>query len=248
MINPGASKRIQLDIDLMNNEKDNTYKYLYDETDLFTGYLIMKGPDGTPYELGFYLIKFEFPDMYPFKPPICTYYNLSKPEETGYPTIRQSPNFHDDGKVCLSRLNTWDSTDQWLPCYNIRTIITSFQGLVFVSNSCDNEPPYNHSMNDPNQALAYDEIIRFANYKYNVNGIASTNSWLDEVLPESVLSALHSYVHNEVQRDLSNYLAKLNELAECMEGRYFRYRFYNNSEVICNYVEEIERFHSIFME
>ncbi|CAF5217543.1 unnamed protein product, partial [Rotaria magnacalcarata] len=63
--------------------------------------ILMTGPDGTPYSNGCFVFDVYFPNEYPTTPPSI---NL---ETTGNHTVRFNPNLYNDGKVCLSILNTW---------------------------------------------------------------------------------------------------------------------------------------------
>jgi baculoviral IAP repeat-containing protein 6 len=63
--------------------------------------VLMTGPEGTPYSNGCFLFDVYFPNEYPTSPPSI---NL---ETTGNHTVRFNPNLYNDGKVCLSILNTW---------------------------------------------------------------------------------------------------------------------------------------------
>ena len=63
--------------------------------------VLMTGPDETPYSNGCFLFDVYFPNEYPTSPPSI---NL---ETTGNHTVRFNPNLYNDGKVCLSILNTW---------------------------------------------------------------------------------------------------------------------------------------------
>ena len=63
--------------------------------------VLITGPDGTPYSNGCFLFDVYFPNEYPTAPPSI---NL---ETTGNHTVRFNPNLYNDGKVCLSILNTW---------------------------------------------------------------------------------------------------------------------------------------------
>lgn len=63
--------------------------------------VLITAPDGTPYSNGCFLFDVYFPNEYPTSPPSI---NL---ETTGNHTVRFNPNLYNDGKVCLSILNTW---------------------------------------------------------------------------------------------------------------------------------------------
>ncbi|CAF4278283.1 unnamed protein product, partial [Rotaria sordida] len=63
--------------------------------------ILITGPDGTPYSNGCFIFDVYFPNEYPTTLPSI---NL---ETTGNHTVRFNPNLYNDGKVCLSILNTW---------------------------------------------------------------------------------------------------------------------------------------------
>jgi ubiquitin-protein ligase len=63
--------------------------------------VLITGPAETPYANGCFEFDVYFPPDYPNSPMLI---NL---ETTGHHTIRFNPNLYNDGKVCLSVLNTW---------------------------------------------------------------------------------------------------------------------------------------------
>nr|CAD7197978.1 unnamed protein product [Timema douglasi] len=63
--------------------------------------VLITGPAETPYANGCFEFDVYFPPDYPNSPMMI---NL---ETTGHHTIRFNPNLYNDGKVCLSVLNTW---------------------------------------------------------------------------------------------------------------------------------------------
>ena len=63
--------------------------------------VLITGPSDTPYANGCFEFDVYFPQDYPNSPPLV---NL---ETTGNRTVRFNPNLYNDGKVCLSVLNTW---------------------------------------------------------------------------------------------------------------------------------------------
>jgi baculoviral IAP repeat-containing protein 6 len=67
----------------------------------FSSQVLITGPAETPYANGCFEFDVYFPPDYPNSP---MHINL---ETTGHHTIRFNPNLYNDGKVCLSVLNTW---------------------------------------------------------------------------------------------------------------------------------------------
>lgn len=66
-----------------------------------TKQVLITGPAETPYANGCFEFDVYFPAEYPNSPMMI---NL---ETTGCRTVRFNPNLYNDGKVCLSVLNTW---------------------------------------------------------------------------------------------------------------------------------------------
>lgn len=67
----------------------------------FFSQVLITGPADTPYANGCFEFDVYFPPDYPNSP------MLINMETTGHHTIRFNPNLYNDGKVCLSVLNTW---------------------------------------------------------------------------------------------------------------------------------------------
>lgn len=64
------------------------------------------GAQGTPYHDGLFFFDIAFPSDYPAKPPVVHYHSF------GY---RINPNIYNNGRVCLSLLNTWNGkkSEKW---------------------------------------------------------------------------------------------------------------------------------------
>uniref|UniRef100_A0A915KFV2 UBC core domain-containing protein n=1 Tax=Romanomermis culicivorax TaxID=13658 RepID=A0A915KFV2_ROMCU len=64
---------------------------------------------------------------------------------TGNGTVRFNPNLYNDGKVCLSILNTWHGSpeEKWNPqTSNLLQVLVSIQSLIFVPDPYFNEPGF----------------------------------------------------------------------------------------------------------
>ena len=88
------------------------------------------GPKKTPYHDGLFLFDIVLPTDYPKAPPEVCYYSFG---------VRVNPNLYENGKVCLSLLNTWTGkgTETWTPkSSSLLQVLVSIQGLVL------NEEPY----------------------------------------------------------------------------------------------------------
>lgn len=138
-------KRIVSDIkDIHKNPIEGIY-YMPDEDNICYGYALIIGPEGTPYEYGYYFFKFEFSETeYPYKPPKVTY-------NTNDGITRFNPNFYKSGKVCLSILNTWPG-EKWSSCQSLRSVLITLQYTM-------NEKPL---LNEPGITMdKYPKAIHF---------------------------------------------------------------------------------------
>jgi len=121
-----------------------------DEDTLGKVYVLMIGPEGTPYEDGFFFFQIDLPDTYPIDPPIVKYLTQGN-------KIRFNPNLYVCGKVCLSIINTWNGPG-WSPCNTLSSVLISIQAMVFINNPLTNEPGFENA--SKSQLKNYNEIIR----------------------------------------------------------------------------------------
>tara|TARA_B100000900_G_scaffold335182_2_gene296644 strand:- start:688 stop:1485 length:798 start_codon:yes stop_codon:yes gene_type:complete len=154
-------KRLAIDAkSLITNplNEENIY-YKHDENNVLIGYAMIIGPENTPYSYGYYFFKFIFPYNYPFQPPEVIYL-------TNDGSTRFNPNLYtyaNNGKVCLSILNTWNG-EGWSSCQTIRSILLT---LVTVLNETPllNEP----GINQPNKNIdLYNEFISYKNIEFSI--------------------------------------------------------------------------------
>uniref|UniRef100_A0A131YWH9 Ubiquitin-conjugating enzyme E2 Z n=1 Tax=Rhipicephalus appendiculatus TaxID=34631 RepID=A0A131YWH9_RHIAP len=99
-----------------------------EESDLTRIHAIVVGPEGTPYEGGFFHFFMKCPPNYPLVPPRVRIMT------TDAGRVRFNPNLYACGKVCLSILGTWQGP-AWSPVQNIGTVFISIQSLM-------NEDPF----------------------------------------------------------------------------------------------------------
>ncbi|XP_045481363.1 baculoviral IAP repeat-containing protein 6 [Harmonia axyridis] len=118
----------------------------YDTSRLDVMKVLITGPADTPYANGCFELDVFFPHDYPISPMLI---NL---ETTGHHSVRFNPNLYNDGKVCLSVLNTWHGRpeEKW----NVQTssflqVLVSIQSLILVPEPYFNEPGYERSRGTP---------------------------------------------------------------------------------------------------
>ncbi|KAK3280211.1 putative ubiquitin-conjugating enzyme E2 23, partial [Cymbomonas tetramitiformis] len=109
-----------------------------DRTELLRAAIL--GAAGTPYHDGLFLFDICLPGTYPNEPPEAYYHSGG---------LRVNPNLYENGKVCLSLLNTWQGkdTEVWNPhASSLLQVLVSIQGLVLVPKPYYNEAGYSRQM------------------------------------------------------------------------------------------------------
>ena len=140
---------------------------------------LLLGPSDTPYENGYYLFEFEYPNNYPMQPPTANFYTsgsfYSHENNSGYfnktngqtiAYVRFNPNLYTTGKVCLSMLNTW-SGPGWVPTNTICNVLVAIQALVLNENPLVNEPGFESAEKECLER--YNDFLTYANIHFAIN-------------------------------------------------------------------------------
>ncbi|KZV52392.1 hypothetical protein F511_33355 [Dorcoceras hygrometricum] len=155
-------KKVQQDWNILqNNLPEGIYVRVYeDRMDLLRAVIV--GAYGTPYQDGLFFFDFHLPPEYPDVPPSAYYHS------GGW---RINPNLYEDGKVCLSLLNTWTGrgNEVWHPSTSsILQVLVSLQGLVLNSKPYFNEAGYDKQVGTAEgekNSLSYNENTFLLNCK-----------------------------------------------------------------------------------
>lgn len=155
-------KKVQQDWNsLKKNLPDGIYVRVYENRmDLLRGVIV--GAYGTPYQDGLFFFDFHLPPEYPDVPPSAYYHS------GGW---RINPNLYEEGKVCLSLLNTWTGrgNEVWDPSSSsILQVLVSLQGLVLNSKPYFNEAGYDKQLGTAEgekNSLSYNENTFLLNCK-----------------------------------------------------------------------------------
>ncbi|KAB1207518.1 putative ubiquitin-conjugating enzyme E2 23 [Morella rubra] len=155
-------KKVQQDWSILqNNLPDTIYVRVYeDRMDLLRAVIV--GAYGTPYQDGLFFFDFHLPQEYPDVPPSAYYHS------GGW---RINPNLYEEGKVCLSLLNTWTGkgNEVWDPkSSSILQVLVSLQGLVLNSKPYFNEAGYDKQVGTAEgekNSLSYNENTFLLNCK-----------------------------------------------------------------------------------
>ncbi|KAE8264443.1 hypothetical protein A4X09_0g6965 [Tilletia walkeri] len=131
--------RIQKEFKILQNAlPDSILVRTYgNRTDLLRVLII--GSENTPYEDAPFVIDFCLKPTYPHEPPLAHFHSWTNGNG------RVSPNLYEEGKVCLSVLNTWsgNSSENWNPSKSsLLQVFVSIQGLVLVREPWFTEPAY----------------------------------------------------------------------------------------------------------
>ncbi|KAL2231709.1 UNVERIFIED_CONTAM: putative ubiquitin-conjugating enzyme E2 23 [Sesamum indicum] len=155
-------KKVQQDWHILqNNLPEGIYVRVYeDRMDLLRAVIV--GAYGTPYQDGLFFFDFHLPPEYPDVPPSAYYHS------GGW---RINPNLYEEGKVCLSLLNTWTGrgNEVWDPSTSsILQVLVSLQGLVLNSKPYFNEAGYDKQVGTAEgekNSLSYNENTFLLNCK-----------------------------------------------------------------------------------
>lgn len=137
MIRTKLSKRIWSEIKAIKDAVKDFHAYVIISEQNIQLMKIMMIPDyDTPYGGGYFEFDLFVGNDYPQSPPVVQFLT------TGDGKVRFNPNLYENGKVCLSLLNTW-SKPQWDPkCSTINQVILSMHSMIFVEHPYTNEPAY----------------------------------------------------------------------------------------------------------
>ncbi|KAI3506387.1 hypothetical protein L1887_28745 [Cichorium endivia] len=155
-------KKVQQDWNILQNNLPNgIYVRCYENRmDLLRAVVV--GAYGTPYQDGLFFFDFHLPPEYPDVPPSAYYHS------GGW---RINPNLYEEGKVCLSLLNTWSGkgNEVWdSKSSSILQVLVSLQGLVLNSKPYFNEAGYDKQIGTPEgekNSFSYNENTFLLNCK-----------------------------------------------------------------------------------
>ena len=165
----GVSDAARLNREVRNFVKDSPCEsaaaifVAMDSTRMHLMRTLISGPEDTPYAHGLYLFDVGLRTSYPITPPFV------RIATTGESRARFNPNLYNDGYVCLSIINTWESSpeEMWNGATStLLQVFLSIQSLVMDNEVLQKEPGYEtYSVQDPGN-LAYCAVVKYNNIKY----------------------------------------------------------------------------------
>ena len=118
-----ALKRLQKELREFNEEQPEGFTAgLIDDDDFFNWEASVIGPEDSPYEGGTFLLKIEYPQDYPYKPP-----RMYITTKTFHPNLN-----YNSGQICCCALDFLKDT--WSPHLTISKILKEFQNLLICPN------------------------------------------------------------------------------------------------------------------
>eukprot|EP01023_Acetabularia_acetabulum_P067054 TRINITY_DN916_c0_g4_i1.p3 TRINITY_DN916_c0_g4~~TRINITY_DN916_c0_g4_i1.p3 ORF type:complete len:167 (-),score=35.73 TRINITY_DN916_c0_g4_i1:301-801(-) len=141
--NAAASLRLQSDLRAIQVEPPEgvSASPLADDN-LFIWAATIFGPEDTAWEGGIFSLRITFNDAYPSKPP-----------RVRFVSEMFHPNVYADGTICMDTVQ-----EQWSPCHNVCTLLTSIQSLLNDPNCASPANPeaaqlYQVSIKDYNRKI-----------------------------------------------------------------------------------------------
>jgi len=195
-----ARKRIREDIREVQEDNDLARGGIHvDQSEEVVGvlYVLIRGPEDTPYSRGLFFFDLVFPFDYPANPPqmhIVT---------TDGGRVRFGPNLYACGKVCLSLLGTWPGP-KWTSSHTLSSLLLAVQSLL------SSKPYYNEPGTGTPPAGAdpisdeYDRVVEHDTLRVSVVGNLKTilDSRLEgKQSPPHFTRTLCSRFLEHVQRD-----------------------------------------------
>ena len=110
-----CKKRLLGEMKLLKRDPHQYIDVAPDENDLLTWYFLIKGPDFSEYNGGYYIGKIMHNPEYPLKPP-------------DFKMLTPNGRFDIDKKICLS--NTGFHSNEWSAMWNINSILTGFLSIM----------------------------------------------------------------------------------------------------------------------
>ncbi|KAI3795317.1 hypothetical protein L1987_37968 [Smallanthus sonchifolius] len=150
---------------------------------------VIVGPAGTPYHDGLFVFDVHFPPTYPDTPPMVYYYSGG---------LRLNPNLYDDGKVCLSLLNTWTGhgSEKWMPNNStMLQVLVSIQALILNDKPFFNEPGYDNmypGVVGDKKSKSYNEDIFILSLKTMIYTIRRPPKYFEELVVGHFCSRAHA--------------------------------------------------------
>tara|TARA_Y200000002_G_C22534559_1_gene601222 strand:+ start:27 stop:797 length:771 start_codon:yes stop_codon:yes gene_type:complete len=219
-------KRIISDISEISSDYDPKIHIWYDEENITKIRALIIGPEGTPYEDGFFFFTIDIPESYPFHHPSAKFETINN-------KIRFNPNLYEEGKVCLSIIGTWNGP-KWSSVQTLKSLLLSIQSLMDI-HPMINEPSFENTKFDDPRSIEYNEYIRFHTYEFAIYEMLKS---------ESHFPYFKDVIESYFIQNYEKIIKKLNELTK-LDGKVMKTFIWGHSIKI-NYSELITKFQELY--
>ena len=240
-------KRLTKDIcEIQQNLVDETHNiynpiegiYIHiNEDDVTNLQCMINGLKNTPYEYGNFFININVSNKYPFSPPSVKFLTTDG-------IIRFHPFLYQNGKICLSILNTWTGPS-WTSIQTLKSILISIQS-IFNNTPLLDEP--NHEFDSENLINSYNRIIEYNKFNYAIHSQIENNIFplFNNIQKELFKTNYDDIINNinEIKKSLINEIPifiKNNNLIISLD---FSYDNITWSEVILNLLTKQNRLYT----
>ena len=168
-------------------------------------YVLIFGPEDTPYENGYFYFHVKLPDSFPMEPPKVKFLTQGN-------NVRFNPNLYVNGKVCLSVIGTWAGPG-WSPANTVVSVLQIIQGMVMNENPLVNEPGFETAAKY--KLSVYNEIVRYESFR---------TALLEQVLSvpfsgsDEVLSYFTNITRTNFVSNINKYRQRMIELSKIHDG------------------------------
>lgn len=204
-------KRLNRDILTITKEPldDKGIYFWWKEEDVTKIHMMMIGPEGTPYHGGFYIIRLDFPEGYPFKHPNGHFLTQDAKKST-----RLHPNLYEQGKICLSLFGTWQGPS-WQPTLNLKAIALTLQSLLN-PNPIICEPNYEGTKSDSDTGKRYIQIV---SYESILVSVVDQLNYIEKQ-PDSMIAKFSTQMKENFMKHYDDYFKTIQKLRDDgLEGK-----------------------------
>jgi len=240
-LNKSAINKIKREQDMFKDDAfcETTGGYVwFNPKNISQTYVMIIGPDDSPYQGGFFFIELNFQPNYPFSPPKAKYL-------TQWNNVRFNPNLYSDsnsppGKVCLSILGTWDGPG-WTPIMGLESIILAIRAQVMNDNPLNNEPCYSSYSRTNSDCINYNGVVSIATVKRAI--IDALKGSIP--VPDAAKKFFMDKIKMHFIKNFDNYVKRLNWLIENQDNRTYSLS-YDRQRQTTNYRPLLEEIGNLY--
>ncbi|XP_054163515.1 ubiquitin-conjugating enzyme E2 Z-like [Oppia nitens] len=236
--------RIMKDLVEFYRETSKQIFLVTEDTDITKIHAIILGPEGTPYESGYFYFLLTIPSDYPLKPPKVKFMT------TGGNKVRFNPNLYSCGKVCLSILGTW-SGPKWTAAQTLFTTLLSIQSLMN-EKPYHNEPGHEEKSNrkrhksDVSQKVQnYNDVIAFETMRVAVIGMLDENSTDTRNMPEMLKNIIVAHFKTNYEYYERTVRSRLHMDHKAMENPHEMWSGLRNGNKLFQYKDLLNKLHAL---